>query len=1343
MIKLHTNLRYILSKIRPVFCLFGLFLFTQQTNAESIAFEPFGYVHNTPLSNTADGGNGWSRSWAVSLGNGLRVETGRATNAGPNAGSSRNLANPFSLASGTYYFSFIARSDADGRFNFNLQETSLIRWAFSRNADGSFTIRAGLATATSAPGLFAPNREYLVVSKFQGSGSIASVKLFDTSAPGDYTTEPADWDLVASGTTGVTINRLDMRVLDGSVTIDEVRIGTTYSDVVSELRKTFVFAVDQASTTEALNWTHTIRKDGDYQIGVAWIETITGGTVAVEVFQNTMRVKALYAPPREVTRFETRLENLEAGDEITVRATPENASYRLAYQIAITTSNFEGLPIFDVHHLDFGAVGDGTSDDFYAIQAAVEAAKAAGGGIVRFDGTRTYRAIGQDNLTVETLIDLDSATNVKVEGNGAHIVLHPPDAFTRMENAENIQVDGFTVNYDPIPYYQGEITDINLDNLTIDILVPDRYPAPKVGVVENFAIAANGRGPFFGRAFIPDAPGARSGWGPPNIYIESTSTIGGNPRHIRIQVPETGRLNAPMLPRVQVAHDNNATEFVMPHFDYGHVNGTTRIIKSSRVTLSNLHHSTMGLLWQTILHNHGPITLSNVNLGVKDPETELLASWRDGMHIKNGRWGILIEDGDWDGASVYDDLFAIYSRTQELVGVAGNVATLTPSFEGREIFLWQPGDWASFWSPDQGTLRGMARAISAVNVEAPNYEVTFESLPADIQPDDIVIHEESLHRGTVVRNSRISNVGTKQATTRFRGTDVLFQDNHFEDVAFRIEYDHLSFATPRTRDVVIEDCYLRAEEGRIIVGRTLGTTFRGGTIDETDVFGHVGARDILFDGVTFENMNGPILELIEASSASIFGGTSRNGSVTGLSQWVSLEGGSTVSFSAPSFYPPAIPPSDGTDAVAPGTPVGLVATPHGSWVRLDWERNREPDIHAYNVYRSESLSGPFNLMASGLLASRWVDQDVSTGKSYHYSVTSLDNSGNESGFSDAVAVTASPPVDLVFEDFNYPGGTVLKGGVARGGLGWIGGWEALGSGGLAVSDGRLSRIGSTTRAIQNTFVLNPPDTYMSFLARSDADGVFAVDLKQTSGNSIRWAFARNADGSITARGGNPTATSAPGVFAADTEYLVLSRFDTSTDTAYFKLIETLAPGDLAEEPTDWHISASGLTGVTIDRMDIHITGGTVTLDDLRIGRTYESIALPPPGYAAWAASHGLTGGPFEDDNENGRSNLMEYALGGNPSDPAEAGFSPVTEIVEEAGSRWLYFTYPKRSGPNTGLSYVATISSTLQSGSWTNDGVELVKIIPNGFGEDFDAVTVRIPVTGETRAFIRLNVELL
>ncbi len=1335
-------------------------------HATQIAHEPFAYAGGVNLTTeTADGGSGWTAAWESTGISGLVTSgTSRSLWFGQdpvlasdgsnhvfsdlNRGNRRDFTTAVNLGSQTLYFTALvhvyagagvvdlraefwdgAGASGNMRGNVGISDGDLYVHASS---SGYKPVEAGVAA-----GLVANETTYLLAMKRTGTG-ISAALIPATGDLGSLASEPA-WQATHAGVSAVSLRsiRFIANGTGGGIRIDELRIATSWSGAVDGLaipepEKTFVFSVDQEATTEAQSWTHTVAEAGNYQIGCAWAETLSGGNVAVEVFHNSMRVKALYAPPGEVTRFETRLENLAAGDEITVRAIPNGSSYRLGYQIAFGTPTFAGLPVFDV--AAYGAIGDGVTDDMEAIRAAVAAARQAGGGIVTLDGTKTYRAIGLNDLTYEFLFQLNGAVNLSIEGNGATILLHPPDGLADIQYAENVRIDGLKVDFLPRPYYQGTITGIDVANLTIDLTVPERYPVPLTGPAPTHA-------PFFGRSFIPDAPGARSGRGD-NIYVASVSQLGSE-RELRIQVPEfVGEV--PMAPRVQNAFDNNATEFVVPHLIYGHLGGVSRIQHSARVTLSNIHQVCAPYFWISILHNIGPVTLTNVDLRMDEPETELLASWRDGMHIKNGRWGIMIEEGDWDGAAMYDDTFALYTRTQKLVGVAGNVATLTPSFEGRETFLWKAGDWASFWSPDQGVMRGMARVIGAMDVAAPNYEVTFESLPAGIEPDDIVILEEAINRGTVIRNSRTTSIGTEDSSTRFRGTSVLFQDNHFEDFGFRLEYEP-ALATPRARDVVIEDCYLQInpqEGGRVILTRPLGVRFLGGVIDATEVFGHLGANDILLDGVAFENMTGSMLNLAQNSTAWMFGSTSRNGSTSGLSSSVQVDGTSTVTYSAPTGYLPAVPPSNGEDTVAPDAPMGVVVSAKDSQVWLDWERSSSPDIHAYKVYRSTTAGGPYTEAASGLLVSKWIDDGVSNGTTYHYVVTALDNSGNESAFSDELSITAGPPVDLVFEDFNYPDATALEGGISRGGLGWIGGWEAIGGGGLSTINGRLGGSGSATRSIQNTFALNPPDTWLSFLARSDGDGAFSLDLKQTSGEFIRWAFARNADGSVTVKGGDVFATSAPGLFGADTDYLVLSRFDTSTDTAYFKLIDILAPGDLSVEPSQWDISADGLTGVTIDRIDIHVSGGNVTLDELRLGRTFTSIASLPPGYPAWAGSHALMGGPEDDDDGDSLANLLEYALGGNPKNPADRGHPLLSDVTQDGENVWLEFTYPKRSDAQRGLKYAAEISETLQPDAWTEEGIELVEVVENGFGPGFDAVTLRAPATGKNRLFIRLRAGL-
>lgn len=576
------------------------------------------------------------------------------------------------------------------------------------------------------------------------------------------------------------------------------------SPALTQPGRTFVGSVDQPLTRKPMSWTHRVVEAGNYQVGMAWVEVKAGNEVEVSIMAAGKLAKSLVARPGLAPqRFETRLEGLAVGDEITITATPKDASYRLGYQVAFGTPTFPGAQVFHVE--DFGAVGDGVTDDFTAIRRATVAALESGCGIVRFDGSKTYRAIGKKDFTEEPLFELEGAKNLKVEGNGATIVLHPPDSLALVDGAENIQIDGFKIDYQPKPYYQGVIEKIDVAAMTLDVKVPERYPVPKIG--KNAF-----RSPFFGRSFIPDAPGARSGHGE-NIYVEEVTRLT-NDRHLRVHLRKTAlgsdTSDTKVQPRVRKMAEQGATEFVIPHVKYGHRGYGTRITDSARVTLSNLHYYSVPHFWLPITHNTGPITLSNVDLKTPHPETELFVSWRDGLHIKNGRWGIMIEDGDWDGASSYDDSFAIYSRAQKMVAVDGKKMTITPTFLSKEFFLWQEGDWASVWSPGQEKLRGMARVVGVQGKTGnQTFHVTLESMPAGAAKGDIVLHEESLNRGSVIRNCSTSNIGTEYSSTRFRCVDLTFENNRFEDFHF---WFHAGPNGPRPRDIVIRDSYVSDED---------------------------------------------------------------------------------------------------------------------------------------------------------------------------------------------------------------------------------------------------------------------------------------------------------------------------------------------------------------------------------------------------------------------------------------------------------------------------------------------------------------------------------------------------
>lgn len=110
----------------------------------------------------------------------------------------------------------------------------------------------------------------------------------------------------------------------------------------------------------------------------------------------------------------------------------------------------------------------------------------------------------------------------------------------------------------------------------------------------------------------------------------------------------------------------------------------------------------------------------------------------------------------------------------------------------------------------------------------------------------------------------------------------------------------------------------------------------------------------------------------------------------------------------------------GEDTTPPAPPTGLSAVAGNGLVSLDWTDNSESDLLGYSVLRSTTSGGPYTDISGSLLStSDFVDATVTNGTTYHYVVTAVDDSANESGYSTQVSATpeAPPPVTLLDEGF--------------------------------------------------------------------------------------------------------------------------------------------------------------------------------------------------------------------------------------------------------------------------------------------------------------------------------------
>jgi fibronectin type 3 domain-containing protein len=96
----------------------------------------------------------------------------------------------------------------------------------------------------------------------------------------------------------------------------------------------------------------------------------------------------------------------------------------------------------------------------------------------------------------------------------------------------------------------------------------------------------------------------------------------------------------------------------------------------------------------------------------------------------------------------------------------------------------------------------------------------------------------------------------------------------------------------------------------------------------------------------------------------------------------------------------------GSDTSPPVPPGSLVAVAGDGLISLDWSDSSESNFASYTLYRSASSGAGYVAIASGLVASSYVDSDVVNGTANYYVVTASDTAGNESGTSNESTATS-------------------------------------------------------------------------------------------------------------------------------------------------------------------------------------------------------------------------------------------------------------------------------------------------------------------------------------------------
>lgn len=92
------------------------------------------------------------------------------------------------------------------------------------------------------------------------------------------------------------------------------------------------------------------------------------------------------------------------------------------------------------------------------------------------------------------------------------------------------------------------------------------------------------------------------------------------------------------------------------------------------------------------------------------------------------------------------------------------------------------------------------------------------------------------------------------------------------------------------------------------------------------------------------------------------------------------------------------------DTFPPAVPAGLRVTGTSNSAELSWDSDTDSDLAGYRVYRA-APGGPFEKIADVTTVPAYSDHAVETGKTYRYSITAVDQLGNESARAPEATIT--------------------------------------------------------------------------------------------------------------------------------------------------------------------------------------------------------------------------------------------------------------------------------------------------------------------------------------------------